>query len=64
MGDAGSAPMVEALAVNHHLRELNLKWNDMSEVFASAAAAGGARKHVRRSRSDQQRVAARAHMLI
>ena len=34
LGDAGLAPIVEALALNHHLRELNLSSNDMSEEFA------------------------------
>ena len=32
--DSGLAPIVEALTVNRHLRELNLGWNGMSEAFA------------------------------
>ena len=31
---AGLAPIVEALALNRHLRELDLSYNDMSEAFA------------------------------
>jgi hypothetical protein len=31
---ADLAPIVEALALNHHLLELNLSWNYMSEAFA------------------------------
>jgi hypothetical protein len=34
LGDAGLAPIVEALALNHHLRNLNVLDNDMSEEFA------------------------------
>jgi hypothetical protein len=34
LGDAGLAPIVEALALNHHLRELHLSGNGMSEAFA------------------------------
>ena len=34
LGDAGLAPIVEALALNRHLRFLNLRYNDMSEAFA------------------------------
>jgi hypothetical protein len=34
LGDAGLAPIVEALPLNRHLRELNMGWNDMSEAFA------------------------------
>ena len=34
LGDAGLAPIVEALALNHHLRELDLGYNGMSEAFA------------------------------
>jgi hypothetical protein len=33
-GDAGLAPIVEALPLNRHLQELDLSWNDMSEDFA------------------------------
>jgi hypothetical protein len=32
--DSGLAPIVEALTVNRHLRELDLGWNGMSEAFA------------------------------
>ena len=32
--DAGLAPIVEALPLNHHLRELNCRDNGMSEAFA------------------------------
>ena len=32
--DAGLAPIVEALALNRHLRTLDLCWNRMSEAFA------------------------------
>jgi hypothetical protein len=34
LGDAGLAPIVEALAHNRHLRELKLGFNDVSKVFA------------------------------
>ena len=34
VGDAGLAPIVEALALNHHLRKLDVSFNDMSEAFA------------------------------
>ena len=34
LGDAGLEPIVEALALNRHLRELDLRGNDMSEAFA------------------------------
>ena len=34
IGDAGMAPIVEALALNHHLRELDVEYNHMSEEFA------------------------------
>ena len=32
--DVGLTPIVAALALNHHVRELDLSWNDMSEEFA------------------------------
>ena len=34
LGDAGMAPIVEALALNHHLRELNCHSNGTSDAFA------------------------------
>ena len=34
LGDAGLAPIVEALVLNHHLRRLNICSNGMSEAFA------------------------------
>ncbi len=34
LGDAGLAPIVEALPLNRHLRELDVRGNDMSEGFA------------------------------
>jgi len=34
LGDAGLAPIVDALPLNRHLRELNLRGNDVSEAFA------------------------------
>jgi len=34
LGDAGLAPIVEALPLNRHLRELDVSDNDMSEAFA------------------------------
>ena len=34
LGDVGLAPIVEALALNRHLRELDVNSNDMSEEFA------------------------------
>jgi hypothetical protein len=34
LGDAGMAPIVGALPLNRHLRELNLQFNGMSEAFA------------------------------
>jgi hypothetical protein len=34
LGDAGLAPIVDALALNCHLRKLDVCWNDMSEKFA------------------------------
>jgi hypothetical protein len=34
LGDAGLAPIVEALPLNRHLRYLNLRDNDMREAFA------------------------------
>ena len=34
LGDEGLAPIVEALALNRHLRELDLDCNGMSEAFA------------------------------
>jgi hypothetical protein len=34
LGDAGLAPIVEALALNRHLRKLDVSNTDMSEVFA------------------------------
>jgi hypothetical protein len=34
LGDAGLAPIVEALALNHHLRTLDVSDNDMSEALA------------------------------
>ena len=33
VGDAGLAPIVEALALNHHLRKLDVSFNDMSEAL-------------------------------
>jgi hypothetical protein len=33
LGDAGLAPILEALALNRHLRELDLRGNGMSEAF-------------------------------
>jgi hypothetical protein len=32
--DTGLAPIMEALPLNRHLRELDLNWNHMSEAFA------------------------------
>ena len=32
--DVGLEPIVDALALNHHLRELDVRWNGMSETFA------------------------------
>jgi hypothetical protein len=34
LGDAGLAPIFEALPLNRHLRMLNAGYNDMSEAFA------------------------------
>ena len=34
LGDAGMAPIVEALPLNHHLRELDCRINGMSAAFA------------------------------
>jgi hypothetical protein len=34
LNDAGLAPIMEALALNHHLHELNVGDNGMSEAFA------------------------------
>ena len=34
LDDAGLAPIVEALALNNHLRELDVRWNSMSDEFA------------------------------
>jgi len=34
LGDAGLTPIVEALALNHHLRKLDVAYNRMSEAFA------------------------------
>jgi hypothetical protein len=34
LGDAGLAPIVDALPLNHHLRKLDVAYNRMSEAFA------------------------------
>ena len=40
LGDAGLAPIVKALPLNHHLREINLRNNFMSEVACGGKALG------------------------